>query len=146
MATQKLNVKLLRKIQKHITEEPRRFIMHNSVVTNNSVVTKMAFPDGRFENDAGGFEEFAPCGTAACIAGWANILTGVSADSLEAGSRVRAAEKIGVDPGVSWSSHSLFYDAAWPKPFSTRYARANTQQERAKIASERIEHLIQTGK
>jgi hypothetical protein len=49
-----MNVPLLRKVKKHILAEPRRLEMNNWAVNVD--------------------EEEAPCGTQACIAGWAVIL------------------------------------------------------------------------
>jgi len=48
-----MNVELLRKIQQHIKEEPRRYSF-----------------DWASESDK------SPCGTQACIAGWAMVLSG----------------------------------------------------------------------
>lgn len=48
-----MNIQLLRKIQKHISEEPRRYTFHWRIPSSIS-----------------------PCGTQACIAGWAMVLSG----------------------------------------------------------------------
>ena len=52
MAKSKMNVRLLRKVQKHILEEPKRY--------DQDIVAKASSE--------------APCGTACCIAGWAEVL------------------------------------------------------------------------
>lgn len=48
-----LNLDLLRRVRDHIAEEPRRFVMEDLDAT----------------------DDVAPCGTAACIAGWSRILS-----------------------------------------------------------------------
>lgn len=134
MKKPKLNVKLLRKIQAHITEEPRRFDQYTIVEES----------------------KIAPCGTVACIAGWANILTGVSPRSQKAHDLDRAALQLGVksyskiqdsfwNNGSVWHGHFLFDLLHWPKQFKYRYKIARTRKQRAKIACERIDHLIATG-
>jgi hypothetical protein len=54
----KLNVKLLRKVQQHILEEPRR-----------ATIDRWVQHVGPLDVDA------PPCGTAACIAGWCVLLS-----------------------------------------------------------------------
>jgi hypothetical protein len=62
-----VNVKLLRKIQKHILEEPKRFIMSDIIVRDR--------PGAEFD-DYGISFQIPDCGTTACICGWALILGG----------------------------------------------------------------------
>lgn len=136
----KLNVRLLRKIQKHILEEPRRFLMSSSVIR---ATTQQEWSNiiRRWAYDAS--KSMPPCKTAACIAGWADIFTG--GDGSHYLARERAAAAIGIDPGVCWGNHSLFSDKAWPEPFKSRYEASKTPAKRAKIAADRIEWLITNG-
>lgn len=142
-STTKLNVELLRKIQAHITEEPRRFFMGWFVATGDP--GKALSPIRGFIPDEILYDlpDTAPaCGTAACIAGWANILSGLSPkqseDSRAAANFLRLPEK---DEDYTY----LFSADDWPEPFAGEYAMARTPELRAKIACARIDHLIATG-
>lgn len=116
---------------------------------DKSLITAKSQKEWRTElmgaNDAS--RTMPPCGTAACIAGWAVVLTdGVPSKIREfMKMRERAAELLNVDAGYSWTSHPLFYAPNWPKPFASRYRNAEGPKKRAIIAAERIEHLIKTG-
>lgn len=79
-----------------------------------------------------------PCGTAACIAGWANLLTG----GMEEGDHFRAADVLGLDREMAWN---VFGADSWPDHFWTQFRKARYPKVRAKIAAARIEHLIETG-
>lgn len=119
-----LNVRLLRKIQKHILEEPKRFWM------------------GWWKEDSIPGHKPAPCGTTACIAGWAVIL---SNEPEKAGApSIRARVLLGLDP----DDMTLFFSDAWPEPYRTLYERAvdkDDEKDMAKAGADRIEHLINTG-
>lgn len=128
----KLNVTLLRKIQAHILEEPRRFIMDDLV--------RYGLPGDKFSADNDTQQTFAECGTAACIAGWALLLSGIRIDGGDYLNRASDLLRISDD------HESLFIAELWPEPFKRRYARAGRPATRAKIAAARIEHLITTGK
>lgn len=138
----KLNVRLLRRIQKHILEEPRRFMM---VASNFVATTQEQWHCFRRHLFSDASEIMTPCGTAACIAGWANILTGVNPRSFKAGDPQRAAVQIGITPSPLWSKSNLFVIENWPEPFCSRYKKAKTSRVRVKIACKRIDHLIKTG-
>lgn len=124
--TPKLNVRLLRRIQKHILEEPKRFEMEACVIRGK--------PGERVWTAN---EVIPACGTAACIAGWACILT----DSNKTGDMINRARQL---LGLS-TSERVFYDSSWPEPFKTRYRNCETARGRARAGADRIEHLITTG-
>lgn len=133
-------MRLLRRIQKHILEEPRRFFMNGFGFTakNEPDWFRLRFADASME--------MPPCKTAACIAGTANLLTGCR----RFGAHIRAARLIGVPTfeesrknGVN--NHPLFETNGWPYKFRYAYRDANTSEKRAKVAAARIEHLIKTG-
>ena len=127
-----INVKLLRKIAKHITEEPRRFIMRSFVYTADSW-------GDRFRGDDGLEHKFAECGTAACIGGWAVILS--QGTQYMGEYRHRAISLLGLE---GMNEDRLFEVSQWPSRFEKRYRTAKTQRQRAKVAAERIEHFIAT--
>lgn len=91
-----MNVRLLRRVAKHIVEEPRRYNQGSWCDRSND----------------------APCGTMACIAGWAVIL----GDKLD-------PKKI---------DHERIYHEA------KRFHAAKTLRGRASVAVARIEHFIKT--
>jgi hypothetical protein len=127
-----INVKLLRKIAKHITDKPRRFVMR----------TFMYSTDGwgdEFRADDGSMQKFEKCGTVACIGGWAVLLTDGVAPTGEI--RARAVEILGIQ---GMNEDKLFEVTMWPTEFTKRYWAAKTQRQRAKVAAERIEHFIAT--
>lgn len=137
-AKSKLNVRLLRRIKKHILDEPRRFIMYGLV--------KRGRPGQLYYSDNGRTATYPACGTAACIAGWASILSGVKRPN----NTCVAARRIGLNQEWdnalnSTQADNVFYSDLWPEPFRSLYRKAQTTPKRAKIAADRIEHLIATG-
>lgn len=133
-----MNVKLLRKVKKHILAEPRRFVMWTWKSTKEDNIERR----NTFTSDASDNRQvkFAKCGTAACIAGWACIL---SKKEEPADFRVTAQRllKIGYRDG-----ESLFSVDSWPDEFRKAYQKSVTQPALVKIADARIEHFIKTGK
>jgi hypothetical protein len=119
----KLNVRLLRRIQKQILKEPRQFQMPRMFDY------RPAIPN---------------CGTAACIAGWAYTFSLKNATPERARqSAVRlvrtsaldiAQEKLGLD---IYQAHRLFNYSQWPFKF-------NLDSNNPKQAVARIEHFINT--
>ncbi len=137
-----LNVKLLRKVKKHILAEPKRFVMWALVQRKDE--TQLQFmSDGL--GDA--FVDFAPCGTAACIAGWTVLLEdGMKTKKKDSRIWSRAAKLLGLDDrwrkGEAPQTSKLFETGEWPKKLEARYNRAKTQKTRVKIAAERIDQFI----
>lgn len=135
----KLNVRLLRKIQRHITAEPRRLHMEDWGGTPEDC---MRFRVG----------DEPPCGTVACIGGWAHFLTDPSAHTArQMPDAMKGAEAIGVEWGDDLgdeigdgSADRLFYLDAWPAKFRRLYGRAKSPRQRAKVTCARIDHFIQT--
>lgn len=135
----KLNVKLLRRIQKHILEEPKRLQMRYLFLRQRNSRTFCADVSG---------QPFAPCGTAACIAGWAMLLSGIRPYDIDAGTDnqndAAIAERLLGLPEDFWPR--LFVESSWPKPFRAGYRTAKSPKQRAKVAAARIDCLIKTGK
>lgn len=127
----KLNESLLRRVAAHIIEEPNRLCM--------AYFAACGVGGTLFVGDRGRLQEFPSCATVGCIAGWAHLLAGRSGCSFF--SSAKRALRLTKD-----QAQALFYNEEWPRPFAQRYRRARTQRSRAKIAVERIEHLIKTGK
>jgi len=127
-----MNVKLLRRIKKHILAEPKRFAM------GFWVRRKEDSDDGKV-HDYSYTGSYARCGTAACIGGWAMILSGENPQGNTL-IQERAAELIGIQ---YFRSDRLFDASRWPEEFQ-RFASAKKAPERAQIAAARIEHFIKT--
>lgn len=129
-----MNVRLLRKIKKHILAEPRRFVMW-------AWLREKETSGDTFTSDANDNRQvkFAKCGTAACIAGWTCILAG---DKHPYDHEESARELLEVD---EQQSKSLFILDRWPEEFRYPYQKAVGQRTMVKIAANRIEHFIKTG-
>lgn len=130
-----MNVKLLRKIQKHILEKPRRFIMATFFVRKYGQ-QKTFISDGAAQRPV----KFENCGTAACIGGWAVFLhDGLKTDPENI--RARAIKLIGLKSPMG---DELFEVGHWPAKFRDAYYIAKSQRSRARIAAQRIDHFIAT--
>lgn len=140
-------VRLLRKVQKFLMEEPRRFNMEQGIVP---YLNGIPHPTGTFMMGE------PPCGTVLCIAGAAYaISTGLrlrnsfvgfgdieyhlqNEFSLDGDVAKRlffvSGLHMGAQPGVN----------AWPEFYSTMYLAAKTPLERVCVGVARIEHFIAT--
>lgn len=133
----KINVKLLRQIQRAIKKEPRRFEMESWVNI---------------------FDSIAPCETTACIAGHAIIIDfmrkggtwkrggrklydRIDARRLTGLTQYRAGKLLGLE---AVQSSRLFHLSEWPKRFHGRFGRALTRRAQGAVAIARIDHFIKT--
>ena len=119
-----LNIPLLRAIQAKIKEEPGMFTMS-------------AWHMSAYRGCLG---EVYHCGTAHCIGGWAQVLSGATVSNI--GVERAAMEALGL---TREQANRLFYNVDWPEPFHLEYEMAKGHAERADVAIRRIEHLINTG-
>lgn len=120
-----MNVKLLRKVKKHILAEPKRFCFHWARKSLE-----------------------APCGTRACIAGWTIILGAGLMEPFDADGdlvipKSLTRNKMGYYSGPASKLLGITEEQAdrlfvyWPSPFKDRGYDAKT-------AAARIEHFIKT--
>lgn len=123
-----MNVKLLRKVAKHILAEPKRFDMSN-------------FGYGMSPEEGG-----PACGTVCCIAGWASVLS--LKKPLDAPwmvnkvvGELQGCKALRLSPG---QGERLFFVSDWPQEFKEKNWQAITLQQKAEIAAARIEHFIKT--
>jgi hypothetical protein len=140
-----MNVKLLRRVKKHILEEPRRLCMAWYVIKKSEDKKLIA---GR---------PFAKCNTAACIAGWTLELNKIEVNpyaciagwTLELNKievnpyeseHIRACKLLDIsyDEGLR-----LFEPSSWPLKFRDG-RRDDGTEETAQVAAARIEHFIKT--
>jgi hypothetical protein len=132
----RINVKLLARVRDHILEEPRRYDQELW---------------GRPSDEA-------PCGTAACIAGWTALLgRKVTLKQLRANPDVSAVarELLNLEPGeasVLFAGSPGWYcgdpDCSlnrWPARYAAQYRRAKTARGRARAAANYIDYIIKTG-
>lgn len=126
-----MNIKLLRQIQAAILAEPDKFDMGNWFC-----------PDAA-----------SPCGTSACIAGYA-ITLGLKAATPREGyvawwtstAHESYSESACKFLRLDYDKHRdiLFFADNWPQPFKKRYFRARRRSTRARVAAGRIDHFIAT--
>jgi hypothetical protein len=115
-----LNVELLLKVKDQILREPSRFNM--------------------------GYWGWESCGTTCCIAGLAHII-----DCLDRGVEPWDPNEPYFDPddvagalgiGEHEKQDRLFYATEWPGEFQMRYEEAQTREERARVAADYIDHVV----
>lgn len=144
-----LNIPMLRRIQAHILEEPRRL--------NMSTWGKCGLEPGdeidrNYEQGIAGGDfhcltpqSCPPCGTAGCLAGWTVML-----EALDRGVRpyfgqcsmadVEAVRILGLD---AKEAPKLFYPDNWDSDFWSEYKQATTPLELADITSRYIDWFIE---
>lgn len=129
---------MLRKLEKWIMAEPRRFDMRNWS-GNQRIINKNK----------------PPCGTVGCLAGMACHMQGYELEpgsgDVTAGDHISdlARAVLGLD---SEESDKLFFlprmhrgvEFHWPASFATAYEKAKTPAAKVKVAVARIEHFIKT--
>lgn len=128
MKLKKAAIVLLRKVKKKILDKPRSFEMSSWVMPNNAIA----------------------CGTTGCIAGWVVMLSSPGLqDLVRQGKhgyvdwRKEATKKLGIE---SAQAASLFLDDFWPWKYGAGLIEAGSNKQKARVAANRIEHFIRTGK
>lgn len=127
-----MNVKLLRKVQKFLLDEPRRFDMCNWITNQAENMDVLKDP---------------PCGTACCIAGAvyviANKLQLDPEKEYPSSAEVNyfAISALGLG---KVEADRLFLTPWWPEELYKKYDSARTPLQRAKVGVARIEHFIKT--
>lgn len=127
-----MNVELLEKVKRHILAKPKRLYMPFVVVR------KERHP--RLEINYGKSRGYAECGTAACIAGWTCLLSGIKPEDV---SVFEASKLLGLNSG---QASRLFYGPRGgeaDKKFSDIWNGSGTAKE-ARLAAARIDHFIKT--
>ena len=112
-------------------------------------------------------ENAAPCGTAACIAGWACVLSGeMSTDELKRRERAKGEEFLSIEStatrvlGLDGDEADILFTEApagrseewyedderyggWPEPFATQWEEESALE---RVAIAYLDHIIETGK
>jgi hypothetical protein len=137
MSKERLNIELFKKVRRKIKTVPASYRQSTDAET----------------------DQRSPCGTAACIGGWADILS--APNKAERDKRMggevdlnRAARELGLKGrdfyGELRTERAVLFDGRpekrWPKPFSDQWRRARTKAGRAAVAVAYLDHIIETGK
>lgn len=149
-----MNKPLLRRIQKHIAKEPKRLVMGAFVMRKGEIPDWGLEPIHRVHDGASIACEdhpFAKCGTAACIAGWAVLLTVDKPDKWRDGGHVEVKaqkllelkNKLDEVTGTSQVDR-LFHVEHWPSQFMNAYEDAATPAAKARATIGRIDHFMKT--
>lgn len=80
------------------------------------------------------------CGSACCLAGWYAAFLPSNDPLKRSGDFLAVKRDVGLHHTITSS-----YGIDWPEPFATRYQRAASNKQRAKVAAARIDHLLNTG-
>jgi hypothetical protein len=133
MSEQIINVELLRRVKAHILAEPSRFDMGEFIIEGDAARTFAV----KFDRPA------PPCGTIACIAGWAVLLSDDDPPSDAEEIELRANALLGLTPEMG---DRLFFTTEWPERFKQSYREAEDSDlaVAALVAAERVEHFIKT--
>lgn len=132
-----LNIELFKKVRRKIKSEPYSYDQSGDV--RQSVT--------------------APCGTACCIGGWADILSAPSVKER----RHRMAGNVDLNRGAKalglkgkdfymelTTERGVLFDGdpgrSWPEPFRSQWKRARTYAQRSAVAVAYLTHIIETGK
>jgi hypothetical protein len=122
-----VNVKLLRKVKKHILATPLRLHMANWLLRKGLACRV---------SETGEEIKFPSCKTAGCINGWGFILSGIKREpSVGGGMRLFGLTKA--------QAEKLFLPSRWPNQF-WKGRRDDGRKETATVAAARIEHFIKT--
>jgi hypothetical protein len=127
-----MNVKLLRKVAKHVLAEPKRLRMEMLRTPMDDLPENLR----------------PPCGTACCFAGWGIVLSKLS-DGFDLswptykGSPVGLGEQK-VDELFDTPNNKLFFTGDWPDKFRLKYHAAKRPSTKAKIAVAALEDYIKT--
>lgn len=129
-----MNVKLLRRVKRHILLHPDEFLMRAFIVIRD--IRPYFYADDRASRI-----KFAECNTAACIAGRTVLLGDGKEPRRYLDIPLRAALLLELKSGEGFR---LFLTHYWPSKFHDAYDAAKTQRTRAKVAAARIDHFILT--
>jgi hypothetical protein len=144
MSESRLNIELLKAVREKIATAPEAYDQGNE-----------AYYDRR-----------SPCGTVACIGGWADILSAKNDEDRQRRMRGmvnldRAADELGLNGTDFYNEYSadiqteravLFTgdpDEHWPEPFRQQYWDAEGDSDPtavARVAVAYLDHIISTGK
>lgn len=130
----KMNVRLLRRIQKRILAEPRQFQMLQ--VFSNSIKSGRKIPH---------------CGTAACIVGWGIALRAKLKPSLaneamgDCSRKIKTTDEAKIFDLERDASARLVYFDQWPRKFRKIPEIKEGTAAFARQAARRIDHFIKTG-
>lgn len=148
-----MNVRLLRRIQKAILEEPKRVAMNVWAVGGDAIQF------GEYKSEFGSGVDLCKrsdvpaCGTIGCICGWGFALTTKLRGNALADMMDKLWRSGGVTPAGSAKlfglteeqAKCLFFRDCWPDEFSNKLDRLYFGTKRyARVVCDRIDHFIAT--
>lgn len=136
-----MNVRLLRRVKKHILEEPARLRMDLVQLHQKpGKIEDLSWGHGESRYNEPSKQRIPDCGTIGCIGGWALVLEGIKYSSPATGLE-RAESILGIRSAEA--ARELFYVENWPLDLRHAYYEAKTKKRRAEIVAERIEQFIE---
>lgn len=134
-----MKVRRLRRIVKHILEEPLRVNM-TPLIHSRDPNIKSQLSDERRHLPFDHVHRWPDCGTVACIAGWEIVLYG-KVDFTENGDNIWTSQE-----RLELPNSKLFYVPSWPTNFQTKLhdERPGTLAY-AQIVAQAVEDYIKTG-
>lgn len=123
-----VNIELFQEIKRLILEEPLRFDMYEWGYVYPAEERHVGLP---------------PCGTTACIAGWASAATWMGKGGKLADWKFQSIHEAGLLLGLRDRSveDAVFYVQHWPANFRERYDAANLRTEAAQVAADYIDWI-----
>lgn len=136
-----MNKELLLRVKAHILEEPRRLNMSNWIQNAEAgLCVSYEFESGELDIHTLSKDEVPPCGTVACIAGWACLLSDKKVRNYSAEST--AIRSLNITFG---QSEKLFFPYGWPnKADYEEYQSCGNAEQRAQIVARVIDGFIAT--
>lgn len=124
---------------------PLNFALFRKVIKKLEIA-----PEAYEQTTYGERDSDAPCGTAACIAGWATVLSGNAAHTNIRRLHRKAQDIATKELGINYEESRTLFGAEpygiWPEPFDLRWARALTRKSQARVAISYLKRILKTGK
>lgn len=145
MTKTKLTPRQINAARKRVGDPALNFRLFRKVITKLET-TPEAYDQGSYGEPS----ELAPCGTAACIAGWAAHLSGEMTLLQLHENWTEVQETAQRELGIDDHELSVLFAGTparkWPRRFAGQWMRSNTSKQRARVAIRYLSHIINTGK
>lgn len=146
--TIKLTPRQVNAKRKHEGLPPLNFKLFRAVIKKLET-TPTAYEQGHVVEK----DNEAPCGTAACIGGWAYLLAGKRVTQRTSRKKVlnEAAVLLGLNniPDCEAGDADVVFagepNYSWPEPFASEWSVTDNRKEQATIAVAYLRHLLATG-
>ena len=140
-----MNVELLKKVKQQILEEPNRLSMHIEITQDEEEFYDVLDGYTKEKVDEPNVALHPPCGTTACIAGWAVILSHPELKPKDVWRNYTISSEAAWLLEITYPQMSkLYYTYNWPVQFREAFKTTDIKK-RAEVAAARIDHFIETG-